>query len=354
MQKIKTFFYRIWGFIKKHKWSVLLVLLSLLVGGFFIWDSFTASTPIVDMSIIIPEKKPVTVSAPLSGRQISEEESQKRPIAIVVENHPDARPQAGLNDADIVFETIAEGGITRFLAIFHSQEPQKVGPVRSARSYFVEWARGFDALFAHVGGSAEAIELINRIDIDDLNQYYFGRYYWRDTARYAPHNVYTTLDKLRDAAKTKKFSLTANSIEPYTFKDDVPTEKRPVASKFTVNFNASYAPTYTYDPITNSYKRSILGIKQLDANTKKQVEAKNVVVAFSNLYLQKIRTATYTMIDTTDSGTAYIYQDGVKIVGKWSRSANNQIKFYGVDGKPVVLNVGTTWVDFVAKGTQVK
>ena len=330
------------------------MLSALGVGGFFVWDSFTAGTPFVDMSIVIPEKKPTTVAAPLSGRQISEEQAKKRPIAVVIENHPDARPQSGLNDADIVFETIAEGGITRFLAIYQSVEPKQIGPVRSARSYFVEWADSFDALFAHVGGSEEALTLIRKISINDLNQFYFGSYFWRDNSRYAPHNVYTTLDKLRAAAASKKYKTQATAIPSYAFKEEVETASRPVTHKFTVNFNASFAPTYIYDPVTNSYSRTLLGVKQTDANTKKAVVAKNVVVAYSNLTTQIVRRVGYTMIDTTDTGTANYYIDGVKTVGKWSRAAGGQIKFYNAAGKAIQFNVGTTWVDFVAKGTIVQ
>jgi len=354
MQKVKNFFKKIWSFIKKHKWSIALVVVALGVGGFFIWDSFTAGTPLVDMSIVIPEKKPVTVAAPLSGRQISEEQAQKRPIAIVVENHPDARPQSGLNDADIVFETTAEGGITRFLAIYHSSEPKQIGPVRSARSYFVEWADSYDALFSHVGGSEEALSLIKKISIADLNQFAFGSFYWRDKSRYAPHNVYTTLEKLRAAATSKGFKVDNAEVEGYQFKEDVEEAVRPVAHKFKVNFNASYAPTYAYDPVRNVYSRSLLGVTQTDANTKEPIAAKNVVVAFSNLTTQLIRGTGYTMIDTTDSGVANFYIDGVKTVGKWSRTAGEQIKFYGADGKAIQFNVGTTWIDFVAKGTLVQ
>lgn len=352
--KIKNFFGRVWAFIKKHKWSLMLVTLALGVGGFFIWDSYTAGTPIVDMSIIIPEKKPVTVAAPLSGRQISEEQARKRPIAVVVENHPDARPQSGLNDADVVFETTAEGGITRYLAIYQSSEPKQIGPVRSARNYFVEWADSFHALFSHVGGSDEALELIKKIRIDDLNQFAFGSAYWRDKGRYAPHNVYTTLDKLRAAAASRKYKTEEAAVEGYQFKEDLAEGSRPVTSKFKVNFNASYAPTYTYNPVSNSYDRSILGVKQTDANTKAVVSPKNVIVAFSNLTTQLIRGKGYTMIDTTDKGVAYLFIDGTRTIGTWSRISGEQIKFYDSNGMAVKLNIGTTWVDFVAKGTSVQ
>lgn len=351
MQKIREFSKKVWVAIRKHKWSISLVVMALGVGGFFVWDSFTAGTPLVDMSIIIPEKKPVTVAAPLSGRQISQEQAKKRPIAIVIENHPDARPQSGLNDADIVFETTAEGGITRFLAIFQSTEPKQIGPIRSARSYFVEWADSFGALFSHVGGSDEALTLIKKIKLDDLNQFAFGSFYWRDKSRYAPHNVYTTLEKLRAAAKSKGYKVDNVEVESYQFKEDTEVALRPAAHKFKVNINANFAPTYSYDPINNVYNRYLLGVLQTDANTKAPVAAKNVVVAFSNLTSQLIRGTGYTVIDTTDSGTANYYIDGVKTVGKWSRAAGEQIKFFDVEGKAIQFNVGTTWVDFVAKGT---
>jgi len=354
MQKIKSFFTRVWDFLRKHKWSVLLILMAMGVGGFFVYDSFTATTPFIDSSIIIPERKSVTVKAALSGLEISEDQSKKRPIAVVIENHPDARPQSGLNEADLIFETTAEGGITRFLAIYQSKEPEKIGPVRSARNYFVEWADSYDALFVHVGGSREAISLIDRIDIDDLNQFYFGSYFWRDSSRYAPHNVYTTLDKLREAAKNKGFPTEKEDIPSYVFKEEDKETLYPAAHKFTINFNASFAPTYTYVPESNHYKRSILGVTQTDAITKKPIIAKNVVVCFSNLSTQVIRRVGYTIIDTTDTGVTYYYVDGAKKIGKWVRTAGDPIRFYDANGKIMVFNPGTTWIDFVAKGTIVK
>jgi hypothetical protein len=352
--KFRNFLSKFWGFLKKHRWSIILITLALGVGGFFVWDSFTAGTPFVNTGITIPERKPVTVAAPLSGRQITEEQSRKRPIAIVVENHPDARPQAGLNDADIVFETTAEGGITRFLAIYQSSEPKQIGPVRSARSYFVEWADSYGALFAHVGGSQEALNLIKKIKIDDLNQFYFGSFYWREKSRFAPHNVYTTIEKLRSAAATKRYKTDDVTVKGYLFKEEAPIASRPAAHQFKVNFNVSYAPTYFYDPVGNHYERSLVGVRQVDANTGEAVKAKNVVVAFSNLTNQLIRGTGYTIIDTTDKGTAFFYIDGVKITGTWSRAAGELTKFYDASGEAIKFSSGTTWIDFVARGTIVQ
>jgi hypothetical protein len=111
-----------------------------------------------------PKLKPKKIElyrAPLSGRMVEKEKTTRKPIAVVVENHPDARPQSGLNDAALVFETFAEGGITRFLAVFQENDVANIGPVRSARPYFVEWATSLKALFAHVGGNIDALDLIS-------------------------------------------------------------------------------------------------------------------------------------------------------------------------------------------------
>ncbi|MDD3480724.1 MAG: DUF3048 domain-containing protein [Patescibacteria group bacterium] len=353
MQKIKNFFLRVGHFIKKHKWSILLIGAALLVGGFFVWDSYSAQNGSLLSLVVDEEKEPELLAAPLSGIMVGESVVERRPIAIVVENHPDARPQSGLLMADMVFETLAEGGITRFLAIYHSQTPKEVGPVRSARPYFVEWADSFDALYAHVGGSDEGLALINRLSVADINQFAFGNFFWRDNTRYAPHNVYTTLDKIYSAAKTRNYALTQDNLKPYSFKEEAKEEERPEAQKFTVNFNYSFAPTYTYSKDCNCYLRSILGQKHLDSSGK-QLSAKNVIVAFSDMGQQIVRGTGYTVIDTDDSGTAYFYIDGIKQVGKWSRAVGEQIKFYDAEGQAVALNPGTTWIDVVPEGTSVK
>jgi hypothetical protein len=283
---------------------------------------------------------------------VEEDVISRVPLAVVIENHPDARPQSGLTEADIVFETYAEGGITRFLAIFHSQKSDEIGPVRSARNYFVEWADSFDAYFVHVGGSAEALALINSLGIYDINQYAFGGSFWRDSSRYAPHNVYTTTEKLREAGKSRGY-LKANNLTAYSFKDEAPEAERPKSQKFTVNFNYSFAPTYTYNVDCNCYLRSLKGAKHMDRSGK-QISAKNVVVAFSDIGQQKIRSTTYTIIDTDDTGSAYFYIDGVLTVGKWVRAKDEQIKFYDKEGKAIEFNAGTTWINVVPVGTEIK
>lgn len=352
----KNFFSKFWDFIKRHKWSVALVIAALGIGGFFIWDSLTAGTFTPSGDISLRPKKEERVKAPLSGRLVTREQSVRKPIAVVVENHPDARPQSGLNEASLVYETFAEGGITRFLAIFQENDVKEIGPVRSARVYFYEWAASLKALFAHVGGNIDALDLISQArNFYDLNQFSLGSYFWRDSKRLAPHNVYTTTAKLYDAAKSKGYPVTDDNISAYQFKDEESEEKRPADFSFLVNFNASFGVTWKYAAKTNDFTRSMLGKVQTDKVTEEPIKAKNIVVMFSDFGYGTTRIGEQTVkIRTTGSGSVAFFVDGVKTTGTWKRSEGNMVRFYNAEGSEIKLNAGLTWIEMVPTGTAVQ
>jgi hypothetical protein len=146
---------------------------------------------------------------------IGAEVAEKRPLGVIIENHGDARPQSGLNNADLIYETVAEGGITRFLAIFHSTPASEIGPVRSARDYFAELANEWGVLFAHVGGSDEVLAQLAQKqykNIDSLNEFFFGKYFRRVKTRAAPHNTYTSHSELNQFLVDR--SLRATTLSP--------------------------------------------------------------------------------------------------------------------------------------------
>lgn len=351
--KFRNFFKKIGNFIIKHKWSALLIALTLIVAGFIAWDNLTfqGSTDLGEIKI---KKKPKveTIRAPLSGKMVASEVAKKTPIAVVVENHPDARPQSGLNKAAIVFETLAEGGITRFLAIYQDEDAAEIGPVRSARPYFVDWAHSLKAYFAHVGGNSNALAMIPKLGVYDLNQFSLSSYFWRDNKRFAPHNVYTTTEKLREAAKAKKYPQTNENIASYSFKNDEKPELRGENSSFVIGLNYGFAVTYNYQKSDNFYYRFMNGAKQTDRPTGEQIRAKNVIVCFSDITPGKSTAGEQMMnIRTTGTGTASIYLDGKVTPGTWKRSDGGIIRFYKSDGSEVKLNAGTTWVEFIPIGT---
>lgn len=329
-------------------------MLSLIVAGFVLWDVL-GSYSVFDPGIGKLKPKPITtVADPISGLQVSPDLAKKRPVAIVIENYPDARPQSGLNNADLVIETFAEGGITRFLAIFQENDYKEIGPVRSMRPYFIDWAASYKALFGHVGGSLDATRMINSSSVYDLDQFNYGSYFWRDNTRLAPHNVYTTIAKLTSAAGSKNYPTTEDNVPAFSFKTEAQAKDRPADFNVNVNFNYDYAVTWNYRSKDNYFYRVMSGKPQTDRISGDQVRAKNLLVGFSDFsYGVNDDGKEMVNIRSTGSGPADIYIDGQKFSGTWQRSSGNILRFYDGNGIEVKLNPGTTWVDFVPTGTVV-
>lgn len=266
----------------------------------------------------------------------------------MIENSQAARPQSGLLEAGVVFEAIAEGGITRFLAMYQDSEPDNIGPVRSARKPFLQWLLGFDSTIAHVGGSAEALQLIRQWGIKDLDQFSNAGGFWRIDGRAAPHNVYTSIERLRALEKDKGFG--AASYTSLERQNEQPADT-PQITNIDLNISSSnYAVNYKYDKPTNSYLRSEGGEAHIDEDSKKQLSPKIVVVPVMNQGLN----GPYYTYDTVGSGSVYIFQDGRGTIGTWHKSSNEgQFTFKDQSGKALKLNPGQTWFTVVGSADKV-
>jgi hypothetical protein len=263
----------------------------------------------------------------------------------MIENSTDARPQAGLDQAGVVFEAIAEGGITRFLALYQDTEPSYLGPVRSARPYYVQWCQSFDCAYAHVGGSPEALQNIKDWGVKDLNQFYGGAYFHRVGSRAAPHNVFTSLKDLRNFENSKGYTSSS-----YTGLSRLDTEGKfdatvPAANSINLDYPGSaYDVHYDYDKASNSYKRSEGGAPHTvvdAAGTATQISP-NVVIALSVSLSQNGK---YSVYQVVGSGEAYVFQNGSVTHAAWSKpSAKEQISFTDDSGEPLKLNPGQTWL----------
>lgn len=293
----------------------------------------------------------VLYPAVLDGIMTDQTSANRHPVGVIVENHPDARPQSGLDKASIVYEAIAEGGITRFLALFGTYEVEKVGPVRSARTYYVDWAHGYDAFFAHIGGNIDALEQIPKDKIMDLDQFRYSATYWRENSAglATEHTMYTSTTKLRDQAKDNKYP-TANNFNIMKFKDD-PTDSEKAAApeqqKISVVFStAQFNVDFEYDKKTNSYKRFLAGSPHIDRIDKTQLNPKNIIVMTVNRKqtLTKINELGYDMT-TVGSGKAKIFIDGKTINGTWKKSSSaDRELFYDESGNEIVFNRGQFWI----------
>ncbi|MBN1374432.1 DUF3048 domain-containing protein [Candidatus Dojkabacteria bacterium] len=297
---------------------------------------------------------PKTMENPINGIFMSVKEYEKMtetpPIAVMIENHPDARPQTGLIYADIVFETLAEGGITRFMPIYWSHMPEYVGPVRSTRLYYIHWLLPFDAIYAHIGGAVTDSPNTNAMGAlftYNVKTVGFSDIYWRDSKRASPHNAYVNTEDMISAAKTLGYSMESNFTNP-PFKTDATYTNRGETSCYVIpwkNFTSGMDVEFKYDKDSNSYKRYLAGQPHVDAITGSQISVKTVIIE-ETTFTQSFDYEGHLILGTTGQGNATIYIDGKKIDATWSKSnVNDRTKYY-VRGtnEEVVFNRGQIWV----------
>ncbi len=323
------------------------VLLVVICGG-VLWLVFSGRTRIGGLeasatsTIQLPPETPMRERL-LDGIMVPAGTDNLAPRAVMVENHPDARPLSGLSKANIVIESPVEGGITRCMALFAaSTTVSEVGPVRSARPYFVEWADGWNAGYFHVGGSPDALnEISTTHGFTDVNQFFNGDFFWRDDARLAPHNVYTK-DSLMDDVLARKNAATSTMTSVWHFQDAVTSTSRGDVLKISVPYGGSFNVTWNYDKDRGVYVRSEGGAVQNDRDGS-PVEVQNVVVLKTDS--QILDSYGRLKLRTTGGGQAIAYRDGNKYPLRWSRAPGEQIRIESNDGTEFIFDRGQTWIE---------
>ncbi len=335
-----------------------------------------------------PKTEPCPLNGELHNKDAKATWEKRRPLAVMIENSTDARPQSGVSKADVVYETVAEGGITRFMTVFYcnSLSDIQVGPVRSARTYFLDWLSEYDALYAHVGGAndanggpADALGQIITYKVKDLNQFNIGfPTFWRDYQRLkkadgspvaTEHTMYSTTLKLWQVGEKRgwvnpddKGKKWETAFTPWKFKDGKASSgtTNAIEVNFWEGYN-DYKVNWTYDAATNSYKRKNGGQDQMDLNNNKQLSPTNVVVQFQkeshandgyegNVHLLYANSGA----KGAPSGTALIFQNGQAIKGKWMKATRlDREKFVDENGKEVEFVKGQIWIETVPEGSKV-
>lgn len=320
----------------------------LLIGGawYGLW-TYLRSDPVVEpQNTVIPKPDPpppTTVASRMTGMQVAPELNNLPSTGVMIENSPDARPQAGLIQADLVYEAIAEGGITRFLALFQESQPDHIGPVRSVRPYYLDFLKPYDAALAHAGGSAEALAQIRSQGIKDLDHGANGSTYSRVNNRFAPHNLYTSRARLLEAHNRRGY--TSSSYSGLARKAADTPSATPNARSIDLNISSYlYNPHYDYDSATNTYKRSLAGKPHTDERSGAQISPK-VVVALAMSFSQN---GIYSVYGVNGGGVAYVFQDGIVMQGTWSKAdRNSQLIIKDSTGAVFPLNPGQTWISLV-------
>lgn len=345
-------------------------------------SSLVTSLPGPATTVTEDPKEPKTESCPLNGalhtKKAKDSWEQRRPLAVMIENHTEARPQSGLSSADVVYEAVAEGGITRFMAVFLCNLGDiQVGPVRSARTYFLDWLGEYDALYAHVGGAntpgpADALSQIIKYGVKDLNQFGIGfPTFWRDYQRLGrpvatEHTMYSTTQKLWEIGAKKGWTVTDDtgkkwsaSFTPWKFKDPATTTTGVDATKIDVSFWANsgdYAVSWIYDATCHCYKRANGGASHTDLDNNQQLSTSNLVVQFereSNAN-DGYENNVHLLYKTTGEGKALFFQDGKVVEGKWTKaSRTSRSKYVDKGGREITFNRGVIWIETVPEGAKV-
>lgn len=336
-----------------------------------------------------PDDAPKTESCPLNGQMFTKSQrdawEKRRPLGVMIENHEEARPQSGLSNADIIYEAVAEGGITRFLAIFYCDTAEMVGPVRSARTYYLDFISEYGdyPLYAHVGGANQpgpANALGQIIDYgwllkNDLSQFSISfPTYWKDPDRLhdklgqpvaTEHQMYSSTEKLWKVAAERgltnvdaKGNRWDEKFESWKFKEDVTASSRSASASASVDFwedYKDYSVKWIYDTASNDYKRENGGQPHLDKNTDQQLAAKNIIFAFMTEMNANdgYENNAHLLYGTKGKGKMVLLQDGKKIEGTWQKKNRlSRMKFFDLTGGEIQFNKGKIWIEIVPTGTE--
>jgi hypothetical protein len=293
-----------------------------------------------------PSKQQQTVSS-IAGLPC--DTAQRRPVAVMMPSDPEARPLSGLGAADLVVEMpVTPDGITRFMAVFQCQTPKEIGSVRSAREDFIPLAAGFNSIYAHWGGEHGALDRLNQHIVDNINALDFdGTIFYRKPGIRPPHNGFTTLDLLFKQANLFGYDI-HKDFSGYPHSDAQPTKNiSNIATSVILKYPSPNNVSWSYDQTTELYSRSRGGAVEIDKNTGKQITARVVAVMHTTSHIL-VEGDQYIVVNTTGSGDADVYQNGIKISGTWKKDPsrlNSKLFFYDGSGNEIKFAPGQIWIE---------
>lgn len=287
---------------------------------------------------------------PLTGLYIDEAAASRRPIGVMINNLKEALPQSGIAQADVIYETLVEGAICRLFAVFQDFDTEKIGPVRSARHYFLDFAFDFDALYVHYGQSPQAQSAISNLNASAMNglSYLDSIMCFQDPERVRPHSTYTSYDGLMAAWDTVEYrkELSSDLENKFQFSEEEYTPQSTAnVNKFVLSFSYYQEPYFEYDSKAGVYKRFQFDEPQIDVEINEQLSFKNVIIQLTDMWV--ISGDAYGRMDMSiiDSGTGYYVTNGKSIPITWEKTSHtNPTRYFLEDGSPLLLNKGKTWI----------
>ena len=321
---------------------LILIILLAIAGTYYYFEIYNKTEVSSETNTILPDV--VEESEP---KQESIFSGTERPIAVMIDNHKGAWPQAGLNKAYSVYEIIVEGGETRLMALFKGVDLDEIGPVRSSRHYFLDYALENDAIYTHYGWSPKAKSDISSLDVDNINGITESTTsFWRTKTKSAPHNVFTSTEDIKKIAKNKGYSLTSDedSVLNYTF-DEINLEDGIDANTVTIPYSELHTTSYKYDEETKRYTRYARGKKQTDYETKDPITTKNIIITFvKNSKLNDGTKKDRQTLNNVKTCDGYYITNGKAIKIKCvKKSRKGQTVYQDLDGNEIEVNDGNTF-----------
>lgn len=287
----------------------------------------------------------------LDGVRVNESDLY-HPAAVMFDNHSEARPQSHLQSASIVYESLVEGSITRFMGVFDHGVQDKIGPVRSARPYFVQWVDAYDSSYAHAGGSPEALQKIGEYGIKNVIQ---GQFYWRDTNRASPHNLFTSSELLTRAVRDNNWTA-STTVRQWKFDDDPERGTHADGASVDLHFSGASIGSlvrWEFVPETKLYKRFQAGVSHEDASTGAQLTAKTIIVQVIPPIVS-IGDHGRLTLNILGTGVAHVLFDGKRIEGTWKQeTTTDRAVFYDDAGEEIVFPRGNMFVEVIPSDKEV-
>lgn len=306
-----------------------------------------------------PSAVPSVVPGPLNGISTARNFALRRPIAVTLDNfYPDARPQAGLDAASLVYETVTEGGITRLMPVYAERDTRDVGPIRSTRPYFVSWAAGYRALFVQAGGSPAAVRLLRATrSLFGISALVPRPEFRRVSTRVAPHNLFASTNTLRLLASRDGAKGTV-SYPRLPHKSPLSRDARGKVTRIRIDFSTpdvssapEYAVEWRFDRARDVYLRSVGGVPAIDQAVNRPVESANVAVLFTAIKPIPNDPLARVNVRTLGSGKADYFLDGKVVHGRWLKPSDTApLRLMDSAGTAIRLNPGTTWLEVTIAG----
>lgn len=289
--------------------------------------------------------------------KIFNENSTDRPIAYMIDNNKNAQPQSSINKAFVVYEIIVEGNETRLMAIFKDLKEGTVGPIRSARHYFLDYAAEYDAIYAHLGLSPKADDDMKLYGTNNINGQIYdtgaarnnASIYWRSSERNAPHNAYTSIETIKRILPNLGYKDTTSKGTPlkYSAEEINLGDDAIEASEVVIPYASSHKVSYEYDEETGRYTRFSKGRKQYDAETGGEATTKNLIITFvKNKDLPDTENKGRQDLENTGTFDGYYVTNGKAMKIKCVKETRqSQTKYLDLDGNAIKINDGNTWIN---------